>query len=168
MPEIHIRIGYVTECDRIQLTLATAASSIDDQQRRPRKESTDKRNQRHHFEVADEQIIIQRLVVEDEFIWQFTKGGDPVEHAKRRLGCFLPVSPSAKSALHLTVRMYLLIFECIKKRTRGIHSMLLVAEIKEGKDDRKRNDEQRDNSCNQLVGRRRATLIFAFLRNVLI
>jgi len=91
MPEELVRICDIAECERIELGLATSSVVVHAKQEDPGDDGTYKTNVGEHAEVSDEEVVVKRLMVQDELIRQLSESRDPVEHAKCRLGRFLGI-----------------------------------------------------------------------------
>ena len=80
----------VTETDKIQLLLASAAGRVDRKQDGERDETADKADGHGNFEVSKQQEAIERVVIENIAVGDLVKGSDPVEQAIRKLWRPLP------------------------------------------------------------------------------
>ena len=89
MPVELVRICDIAEGERVELRLTTSTVVVYTEQEDPGYDGTNKTDVCEHTEVANEEVVVECLVVQDKLIRQLSEGRDPVEHAKCRLGCFL-------------------------------------------------------------------------------
>ena len=79
----------VAHGEHVQLLLAIAAGDVDGEEDGPGYAGADEHNDHGHLEEAEEEVGIERLVLERVGIGDFPKWGDPVEPPGReRLGSF--------------------------------------------------------------------------------
>ena len=71
----------VAEADHVQLNLASTTSSIDGEQDRPCNQTADEANSHRYLEVAQKEITVQGVMVEDIAIWDLAESAEPIEHA---------------------------------------------------------------------------------------
>ena len=71
----------IAEADNVQLDLTSATSSIDGKQDRPCNQTADEAHGHRYFEIAQEEIAIQGVMVEDIAIWDLAESTEPIEHA---------------------------------------------------------------------------------------
>ena len=74
-------ILHIAEADHVQLKLASATSSINGEQYRPGNQTADEANSHRYLEVAQKEIAVQGVVVEDIAIWDLAESAEPIEHA---------------------------------------------------------------------------------------
>ena len=74
-------VRNVAEADYIQLDLTSATSSIDGEQDRPCHQTANETDSHRNFEVAQQEIAIQGVVVEDIAVWDLAESTEPIEHA---------------------------------------------------------------------------------------
>ena len=71
----------IAEADQVQLDLTSATSSIDWEENGPSNQTADEAHSHRYFEVAQEEIAIQGVMVEDIAIWDLAESAEPIEHA---------------------------------------------------------------------------------------
>ena len=88
-------VRNVAEADDVQLDLASTTSSIDGKQDRPCNQTADETHSHRNFEVAQEEIAVQGVMVEDIAVGDLAESPEPIEHAfwkiwgplSRKVGC---------------------------------------------------------------------------------
>jgi hypothetical protein len=67
--------------EKVELLLTCTTSRVDRPQNRPCDKAAQEANNHHHLEESYKQIAINRLVVQDVFIFEVLKVFDPAKHA---------------------------------------------------------------------------------------
>ena len=74
-------VRNVAEADYVQLDLTSTTSSIDGEQDWPCDQTADETHSHRYFEVAQQEIAVQGMVVEDIAVWDLAESTEPIEHA---------------------------------------------------------------------------------------
>ena len=88
-----IWIYHVAETDHIQLLLFSGSSGIDGKQDRPSDQTAHKANNHRYLQISEQEVTIERLMVEDIAIGYLTESPYPIEQSSRQIRCSISELP---------------------------------------------------------------------------
>lgn len=81
MPVARFLFVQVSECEEVETRIAVAASRVDCKKDWPGNQRTKERDSRADTNESQEEVCIERLVLERVGIWDLPEGAEPVEEA---------------------------------------------------------------------------------------
>lgn len=119
----------------IELLIASFPSCIDGEQNRPSNETPDEANDGRKLDISEQEIRIERMMLEDVGIGQLVHAHDPIPKAGRRFRSAFPGTQRAEV------------------RTRHVHSAIAATKNNETENHDDSNYQGRDQCGDQTTGR---------------
>lgn len=94
---IAVFVNNIPESQQIELLLTSPSGNVDGEQDRPSDAAADQAGCGSDLEISKEQKAIERLVVEDEAIWDLGECSEPVEQALGQSGRTFPAEEVSQS-----------------------------------------------------------------------